>query len=128
MIFSIVIKIAILRVNMYITCQIGLKLKIGQTRLKSKKSNRFYKFDQVWSIPSFNPQKLKNLLFPCLSPLTLHYIVPTSQSLLFPLLKSQIFNLSRLTPALEDLGYEKALYCILDWKNIIGRSKVFLYC
>ena len=62
MIFCIVIKIAILRVNMYITCQIGLKLKIGQTRLKSEKSNRFYKFDRVWSISSFNPQKLKKII------------------------------------------------------------------
>jgi hypothetical protein len=31
---------------MYITCQIGLKLKIGQTRLKSVKSDRFYEFDR----------------------------------------------------------------------------------
>ena len=52
-----------------------------------------------------------------------HYIIPTSQSPLSPLPKSQIFNLSRLTPALEDLGYEKALYCILDRESMIGGSK-----
>jgi len=37
--------------------------------------------------------------------------------------KSQIFNLSRLTPALEDLGYGKALYCILGQEDMIGGSK-----
>jgi len=55
--------------------------------------------------------------------LTLHYIVPTPQFPLFPLPKSQIFNLSRLTPALEDLGYGKALYCILGQEDMIGGSK-----
>jgi hypothetical protein len=113
----------ILWVNMYITCQIELNtksVKIGQTRLKS---DRFYEFDRFWPISSFNPQKLKNLLPPCPSPLTLHYIVPTPQSPLSPLPKSQIFNLSRLTPALEDLGYGKALYCILGREGMIGGSK-----
>jgi len=37
--------------------------------------------------------------------------------------KSQIFNLSKLTPALEDLGYEKALYCILGREGMIGGLK-----
>jgi hypothetical protein len=68
---------------MYITCQIGFKLEIGQTRLKSVKSDWFYEFDWIWPISSFNPQKLKNLLPPCPSPLTLHHIVPTP-SLPFP--------------------------------------------
>jgi len=36
----------ILRVNMHITYQIGLKLEIGQTRSKSVKSDRFYEFDR----------------------------------------------------------------------------------
>jgi hypothetical protein len=36
----------ILQVNMYITCQIGLTLEIGQTRLKLVKSDRFYEFDR----------------------------------------------------------------------------------
>jgi hypothetical protein len=78
---------------------------------------------RVWLILSFNPQKLKNLLAPCLSPLTLYYRVPTLESLLSPLPKSQIFNLSKLTPALEDLGYEEALYCILGREGMIGGSK-----
>ena len=68
-------------------------------------------------------QKLKNLLPPYLNPLTLHYIVPTPQSPLSPLPKYQIFNLSRLTPALKDLRYEKALYCILGREGMIGGSK-----
>jgi len=55
--------------------------------------------------------------------LTLHYIVPTPQSPLSLLPKSQIFNLSRLTPALEDLEYGKTLYCILGWEDMIGGSK-----
>jgi len=79
----------------------------------------------VWPISSFNPQKLKNLLPPCPSSLTLHYIVPTPQSLLSPLPKSQIFNLNRLTLALENLGYEKALYCILDQEGMIGGLKLW---
>jgi hypothetical protein len=54
----------ILRVNMYITCQIGLKLEIDQNRLKSVKSNWFYEFDRVWPISSFNPQKLKIYCLP----------------------------------------------------------------
>jgi len=62
-------------------------------------------------------------LSPCPSPLTLHYIVPTPQSPLSQLPKSQIFNLSRLTPALEDLGYGKALYYILGREDMIGGSK-----
>jgi len=37
--------------------------------------------------------------------------------------KSQIFNLSRVTAALEDLGYEEALYCILGREGMIGGSK-----
>jgi len=37
--------------------------------------------------------------------------------------KSQIFNLSRLTPGLEDLGYGKALYYILGQDGMIGGSK-----
>jgi len=113
----------ILRVNMYITCQIGLKLEIDQNRSNSVKSDRFYEFDRVWPILSFNPQKLKNLLSPCPSPLILHYIVPTPQSPLSSLPKSQIFNLSRLTPALEDPGYGKALYCILGREGMIRGSK-----
>jgi len=55
--------------------------------------------------------------------LTLHYIVLTPQSSLSPLPKSQILNLSRLTPALEDLGYGKTLYYILGWEGMIGGSK-----
>jgi len=55
--------------------------------------------------------------------LILYYIVPTPQSPLSPLPKSQIFNLSRLTPALEDLGCGKALYCILRREGMIGGSK-----
>jgi len=62
-------------------------------------------------------------LSPCPSPLTLHYIVSTPQSPLFPLPKSQIFNVSRQTPALEDLEYEKALNCILGREDMIGGSK-----
>jgi hypothetical protein len=54
---------------------------------------------------------------------TLHYIVPTPQSPLSPLPKSQIFNLSRLTPALEDLGYGEALYCILGREGMIRELK-----
>jgi len=99
-------------------------IKIDQTLLKSVKSDRFYEFGRVWSISSFNPQKLKNLLSPCPSPLTLHYIVPTPQSPLSPLPKSQIFNLTRLTPALKDLGYGKALYYyILGREGMIEGSK-----
>jgi hypothetical protein len=118
---------------MYITCQIRLKLEIGQNWSNSVKIGKIgsilwvwpilTEFDRVWPISSFNSQKLKNLLSPCLSPLTLQYIVPTPQSPLTPLLKSQIFNLSRLTPALEDLKYEKALYCILRQEGMIGGSK-----
>jgi len=37
--------------------------------------------------------------------------------------KSQIFNLGRLTPTSEDLGYGEALYCILGWEGMIGGSK-----
>ena len=48
---------------------------------------------------------------------------PHSLVSLFLLLKSQIFNLSILTPALEDLGYGKALYCILGQEGMIGGSK-----
>jgi len=103
--------------------QIGLKLEIGQTWSNSVKIGKIRPILRVWPISSFNPQKLKKLLPPCPSPLTLHYIVPTPQSPLSPLLKSQIFNLSRLTPALEDLGYEKSLYCILGREGMIGGSK-----
>jgi hypothetical protein len=111
---------------MYITCQIGLKLEIDQIRSNSVKIDKIgliYKFDRFWPISSFNPQKLKNLLSPCPSPLTLHYIVSTPQSPLSPLLKSQIFNFNRLSLALEDLGYGKALYCILGWEGMIRGSK-----
>jgi len=41
------------------------------------------------------------------------------------LLKSQIFNLSRLTPGLENLGYEKALHCILGREGMVGGSKLW---
>jgi len=113
----------ILQVNMYITCQIGLKLEIDQIRSNSVKIGKIRPILRVWPISSFNPQKLKNLLSPCPSPLTLHYIVSTPQSSLSPLLKSQIFNFNRLSLALEDLGYEKALYCILGWEGMIRGSK-----
>ena len=68
---------------MYITCQIGLKLEIGQTRSKSVKIGEIELILRVWPISSFNSQKLKNLLSPCPSPLTLHYIDPLP-SLPFP--------------------------------------------
>jgi hypothetical protein len=92
-------------------------------RSNSIKIGKIKTISRVWLISSFNPQKFKNLLSPWPSPLTLHYIVPTLQSPLSPLPKSQIFNLSRLTPALEDLGYGKALYCILGREGMIGGSK-----
>jgi hypothetical protein len=50
-------------------------------------------------------------------------MVLTPQSPLSLLPKSQIFNLSKLTPALEDLGYGEALYCILDREGMIGGLK-----
>jgi len=80
---------------------------------------------RVWVISSFNPQKLKNVLSSYLSPLILHYIVPTPQSPFSLLSKSQIFNLSRLTLALENLEYGEALYCILGREGMIGGSKLW---